>query len=365
VPGISNGDAYGAAAEEVKPEEIVDFSSNVSPAPLAAAGGAAEALRRALQDALQCLSEPPDPEARKLRCRAAEVYGVSPDGLLVGNGVNEFLYAIPRGLRPRRVVMPAPCCTDYWRASDFAGAESEGVLCSEAKEFALDPAQIEMRLGGADLVFLGNPGDPTGTATPAEAIRALTKKFSGVAFVVDESYVEFVPEAFGASVLGAPLPANVIVLRSPAALYGLAGLRLAFLFAARTLIEQVQAAREPNAVGAPALRAGEALLASAPEPAALREPVIAERERVRDGLSRLAGIRVFRSQANFLLMKTTRPGLTATQLCERLIKRRVLIRNVAGYRGLDGRFARVSIRSAADNDHLLTAFSEALTESAK
>jgi adenosylcobyric acid synthase len=359
VAGMTDGDVSGAAAEGLNAEPILDFSANVNPAP------PAEALRQGLLDALQCLSHPPDPEAKKLRRRAAEVYGVSPDEVLVGNGVSEFLYAIPRGLRPRRVVMPAPCCTDYWRASDYAGAESEGVLCSEANEFALDPAQIEMRLGGADLVFLGNPGDPTGVATPAEAIRALAKKFSGLAFVVDESYVEFVPEALGASLLGAPLPGNVIVLRSPTAIHGLPGLRLAFLFAGRTLVEQVQAAREPNAVGAPALCAGGALLDGAAEAPALRAPVIAERERVRDGLSRLAGIRVFRSQANFLLMKTTRPGLTASQLCERLIKRRVLIRNVAGYRGLDGRFARVSVRSAADNDRLLTAFSEALAESAK
>ena len=358
--GMNDGDVYGAAAAEgVKPEEILDFSANVNPAPLP------EALRQALQDSIRCLSHPPDPEARKLRQRAAEVYGVSPDEVRVGNGVSEFLYAIPRGLRPRRVVMPAPCCTDYWRASDYAGAESEGVLSSEAKEFALDPAQLEMRLGGTDMVFLGNPGDPTGVAASADAIRTLAKKFPGVIFVVDESFVEFVPEALGASLLGAPLPANVIALRSPAAIHGLAGLRLAFLFAGRMLIEQVQAAREPNAVGSPALCAGEALLAGAQEASALRQPVIAERERVRDELSRTAGIRVFRSQANFLLLKTTRPGLSAMQLCERLLKRKVLIRNVAGYRGLDGRFARVSVRSAADNDRLLAAFREALTESAK
>jgi histidinol-phosphate/aromatic aminotransferase/cobyric acid decarboxylase-like protein len=348
----------GDAEEGLTPEKILDFSANVIPAPLP------EALRQALQDFVQCLSHPPDPEARQLRHRAAEVYGVSPDEVSVGNGVGEFLYAIPRGLRPRRVVMPAPCCTDYWRASDYAGAESEGVLSSEAKEFALDPTQIEMRLSGTDMVFLGNPNDPTGVAAPADAIRALAQKFSGVTFVVDESFVEFVPEAFDASLLGAPLPANIIVLRSPAAIYGLAGLRLAFLFAGRTLIEQVQAAREPNTVGEPALRAGEALLAGAQQEApALRQAVIAERERVRDELSRMAGIRVFRSQANFLLLKTTRPGLNALQLCERLLKQRVLIRNVAGYRGLDGRFARVSVRSGADNDRLLAAFSEALDES--
>ena len=76
----------------------------------------------------------------------------------------EFLYAIPRALRPRRVVVLAPCPTDYWRAGDFAGAESEGVLSSEAQEFAPDPAEVGMRLSGADMAFLGNPNDPTGVA---------------------------------------------------------------------------------------------------------------------------------------------------------------------------------------------------------
>ena len=52
-------------------------------------------------------------------------------------------------------------------------------------------------------------------------------------FVVDESFMEFVPDAPGASLLGAPLPPNVIVLRSPTPLYGLAGLRLGFLIASR------------------------------------------------------------------------------------------------------------------------------------
>ena len=200
--GTSNGDVYSAAeAQGLRPEEILDFSANVNSAPLAAASGSAEALRQALQDAPQSLMNPPDPQARKLRRRAAEVYGVAPDEVLVGNGVNEFLYAIPRGLRPRRVVMPAPCCTDYWRASDYAGAESEGVLCAEAKEFILEPAQIEMHLGGTDLLFLGNPADPTGVAMPAETIRGLARKFSSVVFVVDEGTRAYI-ESMGYDIVG-------------------------------------------------------------------------------------------------------------------------------------------------------------------
>jgi len=95
----------------------------------------------------------------------------------------------------------------------------------------------------------------------------------------------------------------------------------------------------------------------------MREEVIAERERVRDELSRMTGLRVFHSQANFLLAKVTRPSLTSVRLCERLLSQRILIRNAAGFRGLDGKFVRISVRSKDDNGRLLEAMRVALDES--
>ena len=354
----SDGDVYSAAtAAGLNPDEILDFSGNANPCPLP------ESLRRAIHESVHCLEYYPDPKARKLRQRASEVFGVSPDEVRVGNGVGEFLYALPRALRPRRVVVLAPCPTDYWRAGDYAGAESEGVLAAEPQEFVPDPAQLEMRLSGADMVFLGNPNDPTGVAIPAETIRVLARKFPRAVFAVDESFMQFVPHSMAASLVGAPRPANVVVFRSPTPLYGLPGLRLGFMIASRELADSVDGAREPWTVGSMALCAGEALLGGEQDVAARREPTVAERERIREELSRMAGLRVFRSQANFLLLKTTRPGLASTQLCERLLKQKVLIRNVAGFRGLDAKFARVSMRSAPDNDRLLAAFRNALDES--
>jgi threonine-phosphate decarboxylase len=125
---------------------------------------------------------------------------------------------------------------------------------------------------------------------------------------------------------------------------------------------QVDRAREPWTVSSIALRAGEALLEAAADPTAQREAVIAERERLREALSRTAGLRVFRSQANFLLLKITRPGISSSRLCERLLQNRILIQNAAGFRGLDSRFVRISIRSAADNDRLLQALQAALEQ---
>ena len=352
------GNVIAAAAEAgISPDEIFDFSDNVNPCPLP------EPVRRAIVESVDSMARYADPSARKLRERAAATFGVSVDELLAGSGSTEFLYAVPRGLRPRRALVIAPCCHDYWRAIDHAGGEAEGVLAAEKSDFAPDMEQLEIRLSGSDMVIIGNPNNPTGVATPAKVIRTLASKFPSAIFLVDESLVEFVPESAGASLLGAPLPENAIVLRSLSLFHGMPGLRLGFMIASDELCGQVARAREPWTVSAVAQRAGEALFENGYDAAALREAIIAERERVCEELSHLSGLRVFQSQANFLLLRITKSGLGSAAFSERMMAQKILIRNAAGFRGLDNHYIRVSIRSAADNDRLLHALRNALDSS--
>lgn len=352
------GDVYGAAIEAgVSPDEIVDFSSNANPC------GVPECVREAIGRAVDRLGRLPDPEARAVRQKAADAFGVGIDSVLVGHGSTEFIYAIPRRLRPRRVLVLAPCYHDYWRAVDHARSDAEGVLASEADEFLPKFDQLEMRLPGVDMTFIGNPNNPTGVAISAESIRALAGKFPSNTFVVDESLIEAVPDSLGASLSGAPPPPNVIVLRSLSLFYGLPGLRVGFMIGDPEVCEMVDRAREPWTVGPLEQAAAEALLSAGLNVSELRTDVMAERERVRDELSQVTGVRVFRSQANFLLLKVTKPNLSPSQLCERMLKQKLLIRNAAGFRGLDGKFIRVSIRGAADNDKLVAGLKTALDES--
>ena len=352
-----DGNIYQAAEHVGKrPEEILDFSSNVYPCPLSP-GVKEEAARR-----VEEIRAYPDPGARELRRRAGQRFGVAPEAVLAGCGATEFIHAVPRALHVRRVVVLAPCYHDYWRAVEQAGGDAEGILTSEADEFVPDLSQVEARLSGVDMVILGNPNNPTGVAVPADAIRLLANRSPGVLFLVDETYTEFVPEAGGVTLMGKPLPRNVIVLRSLSPFHAAPGLRLGFMIADPELCSRVQRIREPWRVGALAQAIGAALLADATDHAPIRERVIAERERMRDELSRMPGLRVFHSQANFLLVKITRPTLSAGELCERLLRQCVLVRNAAGFRGLDGRFVRVSVRLPEENDLFLGAMHRALDD---
>jgi len=353
-----DGNVFDAAARlGVSVDEVLDFSANVTPNPLP------DAVREAMAQQLDALARYPDPDARALRETAAERFGVEPESILVGNGSTEFIFAIPRQLQPRRVVVIAPCYHDYWRATEHAGGAAEGILATEAEEFMPDLEELEPHLGGVDMAFIGNPNNPTGVALPAASIRTLADKCPGTILVVDEAYSAFVPEAGGASMLGLPLPKNVVVLRSLSSFYAVPGLRLGFMVASSDLCGQIQRVRESWTLSSPAQIIGAALLRCERDEAAMRRQVIAERERLRDELSRIPGLRVFHSQANFLLAKITRPSLAATQLCERMLQQKILIRNAAGFRGLSGKYVRISVRSEEDNNTFLAAIKVAMDES--
>lgn len=351
-----DGDIYRAATEAGVPvDEIVDFSGNISPCAVP------DAVREALARSADLLNRYPDACAAALRAAAAPVYGVKPENILAGADTTEFIYAVPRGLRPRRAVISAPGTPHYWRACDQCGAEAEGILAPEEADFVPDMTQIEHHLGGADLLFIGHPADPTGLCADAEALRRLAGLFPSAIFVADETHMDFVPESMTTSLLSAALPPNILVLRSLSPC-GLAGLRVGFCIGAPDLLGLVERVREPWTLNVPAQLAAEALLTGPRDLAALRAPVIAERERLRDEIGHLPGLRVFRSQANFLLLKITKPNLTSAMLCDRLLRQNCLVRNASGYRGLNGKFIRLSARTVPENDRLLVALRMALDD---
>jgi threonine-phosphate decarboxylase len=81
-------------------------------------------------------------------------------------------------------------------------------------------------------------------------------------------------------------------------------------------------------------------------------------ERARLG-ARLAalGLRVFPSAANYLLLQLPPEGPASGELRARLIREHsILVRNCDSYAGLEtGRYLRVAVRSAGENDRLLSA----------
>lgn len=340
---------------------VLDFSVDVNPY------GFPDSVRDAILSHVDDLQRYPDPEAGALRRLIAERHRLPCESVLPGNGSAELIPLIVQALRPTRAVVIAPTFTEYEWALECHGLEVRYVLTEEREGFALpdDEGAWAASIAGADLVFLCNPNNPTGTAVPQTTVRRLARycEEAGASLVVDEAFVEWTEEPSRISV--APWVGEserLIVLRSLTKLFAVPGLRLGYLLAHPNLVERLRAYQSAWPLNTFALAVGEQLL---------RESAYVERSRAlvrqssRDlfkGLRALPSCHPFPSTVNFVLSKLTAPHATSSIVCRRLADRGILIRNCDDFTGLEeGRFIRLAVRKPEDHARLLAALREALS----
>ncbi|NBV65745.1 MAG: histidinol-phosphate transaminase [Actinobacteria bacterium] len=207
------------------------------------------------------------------------------------------------------------------------------------------------------LTFITTPNNPTGSIVKISEIVELAKATASVGglLVVDEAYAEFSSE-ISAVTLIAQYP-NVIVIRTMSKAFAFAGARLGYLIADPAVIDALQLVRLPYHLSAITQAVAEVALSFSDELLAGVDTLIAQREIVQAGLSKL-GLTITPSAANFLLFGGF--NQPADQLWQKLLDRGILIRDV----GLLGQL-RVTIGTAAENQAFLSALTEVLAEGDK
>jgi cobyric acid synthase CobQ/L-threonine-O-3-phosphate decarboxylase len=331
--------------------EILDFSANLNPL------GPPAWLRPVVARALAGTVHYPEPRVEGLRGLAASRLGLAPQNVVAGNGSSELLFAVPRVCRERgvtRVVLPAPCYSDYERACRVAGLDCEFVLLRPETGFAMDWDALDDHLGTPALVILGQPGNPAGTLLDPTRVQDLASRHPDSFFVVDEAFADFIPDLVR---LGAPPRSNLFVLHSLTKFYAVPGLRLGLGYGHPDFCAALSALLPDWSVNALAQAVGEAALADEEYARRTRETVAALRRDLRQNLAAL-GLHVFPGSANYLLCRCE--NLDAYALQERLGRERILIRNCANYVGLDERYFRVAVRSEEDNVRLVEALGRIL-----
>ncbi|GAA4553477.1 Rv2231c family pyridoxal phosphate-dependent protein CobC [Amycolatopsis samaneae] len=254
-------------------EGLVDLAVNVRlPAP-------PPWLRAELGAALDKLAAYPDASAATEA--VARRHGRDPADVLVTAGAAEAFTLLASALRPRHAVVVHPQFTEPEAALRAVGHDVDRVVLSEVDGYRLDPEAVPPE---ADLVFVGNPTNPTSVLHPAAALRALARP--GRVLVVDEAFLDAIPGE-AESLAGERIP-GVVVLRSLTKTWGLAGLRAGYVLGEPSSIRLLRAVQPPWAVST---LAGVATVACC-RPAALEEAeklaVAAEADR-EYLVSRLAG----------------------------------------------------------------------------
>ena len=342
------------------PKDILDFSASVSPL-----GPSSKALK-SIKESLDLLPAYPDPCAVSFVRALRKYLSVEKKYLAVGNGSIELIYLLAQILKPRRALIVEPAFGEYAKSLRLVGCEVESFHCREAGDFKLLYDELTQRITNStdlDILYMANPANPTGKLTSRANIERILKvcEERDITFVVDEAFCDFTPDD---SVL--PLVAqskSLVVLRSMTKFFSLAGLRLGAIIAPEGIIMEVIERRVPWSINSLALASGLASLEDAVHIEEVREWFKEESAFMYEELSKIEGLKVFPSSANFFMLKTLGDGLSVSDLREKLKAEKILIRPLAEFLGLGERFFRVAVRKRADNIKLIERMKIILKES--
>ena len=345
--------AYPAAVSAAARPLRAKLDANES--PFALGGSLREELAAELAKALADieLHRYPDPEARELRRLLAQELGVAANQVLAANGSDEAIQMLLMAVAGPGVAVAAPVPTFvmYELGARVLGLRFLGVPLDE--DFNLDGERFceAVRAERPRLVFLAWPNNPTSRLYEPEVVEVILQECTGLV-VVDEAYTHYAGRTFLPKLAQYP---NLVILRTLSKI-GMAGIRLGMLVAKAAVVEEVNKVRLPYNVNSLTQAAAQVVLRHPDLVQRQAAAIVQERNRLQAALRELPGVTAYPSHANFILIRTTRPG---DEVFRGLLERGILVRNFSRAPYL-ANCLRVTVGTPEENDAFLSALAAML-----
>ena len=331
-PGILEVSLYvGGRASVPGMDKVIKLSSNES--PIGPSPKAMEALHAAAHD----LELYPDGSTKKLREAIGEVHGLNPDRIVAGGeGSGPLLTMLANAyLQPGDEAIISRHAFLVYEIVTRANSATP-VLIPERTTNSAIKVDVEAMLAAVTpktrMVFVANPNNPTGSVLNREEMARLHAGLpKDVLLVIDAAYAEYVTaKDYEAGTLLVTRNDNVVMTRTFSKLYGLAGLRLGWLYAPAAVCDVLNRIRGPfntstlqQQVGAAAVRDRDHFWKAVAHNSKWL-PWITEE-------IRKTGLRVDDSAANFVLIHFPKGEKNAQAADAYLMRNGVILRGVASY----------------------------------
>ena len=328
-PGVLDIDPYvpgKSAAPGVA--RVFKLSSNETPL---GPSPKAKAAYRAVADHLE---DYPDGAATPLREAIGRAFGLDPNRIVCGAGSDDLLNLLAdaylrdgdEAIHTTHGFLVYPIATLGSGAKPIVAAEKNYTADVDAILGAVSPR--------TRIVFLANPNNPTGTYVPFDEIKRMHKALPAhVLVVLDAAYAEYVRRNdYESGIELVATSENVVMCRTFSKIYGLAALRLGWLYGPAHVVDAINRIRGPFNVNSAAMAAGVAAI----EDTAHVEVARAHNEKWLAWLTgeiRKLGLEVTPSIANFVLIHfPTGKGRTAKDADAFLTKRGLILRRLEPYK---------------------------------
>jgi len=303
--------------------------------------GSSPHARVAFQQAASKLHLYPDGKAGIVREAVAARFKLDPDRLIFGCGSDEvFTLAAQTYCEPGDNAVQGQYGFLAYRISVRAAQAEVRFAPMPKLRFDVDAA-LDLVDDRTRLVFLDNPGNPTGGWISAAEVERLHRGLPSVCILIlDGAYAEFVDDPNYSDGLELARDAeNIIVTRTFSKIHGLGGLRVGWGYAPLAIIDAMERIRAPFNVNLPAQAAAVAALADEDFQEESRRLILKWRPWLAQQLGGL-GLEVTPSQGNFVLVAFP-AGRSAEAAEQYLAERGVLVRGLKNY-GL-GNHLRITV----------------------
>lgn len=326
--GILGIEAY-KAGRSAAPSGVRVFKLSSNETPL----GPSPKAKEAFLAAVNALELYPEGSAAALRAAIGNRYGLNAERIVCGSGSDELLHFLAQA---------------YLGEGDEAIATEHGFLVYPIVTAAAGATLVSVKETGlrADvdailaavtpktkIVFLANPNNPTGSYLSVEEVKRLHAGLrSDILFVIDAAYSEYVTaNDYECGIELVATNENVVMTRTFSKIYGLAALRLGWMYAPAHIVDVINRIRGPFNVSIPAMEAGIASIGDIEFMEHARVHNETELKWLTDEI-RAIGLEVAPSVANFLLIRfPDEAGRTAADADAFLMARGLILRQVASY----------------------------------
>ena len=296
---------------------------------------------------------------------AGKIFGVLPEHIAVGNGAAELIASISE-LSSGKVVVPFPTFNEY--PNRFGNENTVWLPANEDFSYSVEDIVRSAEENSASYVLLINPDNPSGHFFTKQEVIVLAEQLSSknVKLILDESFVDFAEPEIRFTFIDEELISkhkNVIVIRSISKSYGVPGIRLGVLVSGdESLIEKIQKNTSIWNINSFAEFFLQIFDKYKKFYGSACDKIAEERGRFSSELSKIPGVKVYESQANYLLCKLLGEAekIGSLGLAEKLLDGyNILIKDLSSKKGFEkGQFIRLAVRNCQDNDRLIFALKE-------
>lgn len=341
---LTDVDAY------VSPQLPARYRLNTNESPYAPPQALVSEVTKQLEAI--ALNRYPDRDATDLYAAISSHVDHPTEGLWVANGSNEVFMHLFLGFggAGRSTLLFEPTYSVHSLIPRIATTEVMQLDRSDDFSIDVDAAVKLIDRDAPEIVIVCSPNNPTGNVESLDTIRSLLEAAPGLV-VVDEAYAEFArPEDSAIPLLDEF--ANLVVTKTFSKAWRLAGVRIGYMLAQPELIDELARVRLPYHLSTVTQLIGVAAIRHSGETLELVESLVEQRERA-SGSMRDMGLKVYPSQANFVLFEVE----GADSVWKELLERDVLVRDYSGVSGLED-CLRVTAGLPDEMDAFLAALKE-------